>query len=96
MALEEIPDSATFILASDLRGREIQTEGGTKLAEVEDVILNNETQVLGFTLGKVYADGPLNERKEIAREAIIDLGNKDKPMTVVLDQAESLTIPSSG
>ena len=96
MALEEIPDSATFILASDLRGREIQTEGGTELAEVEDVILNNETQVLGFTLGKVSADGPLNERKVIAREAIIDLGNKDKPMTVVLDQAESLTIPSSG
>jgi hypothetical protein len=50
--------------------------------------------VLGFTLGKVYAQGPLAEKKYIVREAISDLGNKDKPMTVILAQAEALTIPS--
>jgi hypothetical protein len=92
--LEDIPDSATFTLVSDLRGREVQTEGGTKLAEVEDVLLDGETRVLGFTLGKVYAEGPLDERKTIVREAITDLGSEDKPMTANLAQAESLTIPS--
>ena len=95
MALEDIPDSATFTLVSDLRGREVQTEGGTKLAIVEDVLLDSETRVLGFSLGKVYAEGPLDERKAIIREAITDLGSEDKPMTAILAQAESLTIPSA-
>ena len=94
MMLEEIPDSATFTLVSELRGREVQTEGGTKLAVVEDVLLDNETRVLGFTLGKVYAEGPLAERRAIVRDAIIDLGSEDKPMTAILAQAESQIIPS--
>jgi sporulation protein YlmC with PRC-barrel domain len=92
-ALEEIPDSTTFTLVSDLRGREIQTEGGTKLCVVEDVILDSEARVLGFVLGKVYAQGPLAERKAIVREAITDLGSKEKPMTANLSQAESMDVP---
>lgn len=94
MALADMPDSSGFTLVSDLRGRDVQTEGGTKLGEVEDVIIDREARVLGFTLGKVYAQGPLAEKKYIVREAISDLGNKDKPMTVILAQAEALTIPS--
>jgi uncharacterized protein YrrD len=94
MALEDNPDSASFTLASDLHGREVQTEGGTKLGVVEDVVLDNEARVLGFSLSKVYAEGPLAEKKYIVREAITDLGSKDKSMTAILAQAESLTIPS--
>lgn len=93
VALDAIPDSATFTLISDLKGREIQTEGGTKLAIVEDVLLDSEARVLGFALGKVYSEGPLAEKKAIVREAVIDLGGKDKPMTVILSHAESLTLP---
>jgi sporulation protein YlmC with PRC-barrel domain len=95
VALEDVPDSTAFTLVSNLRGREVQTEGGTKLAEVEDVLLDSEACVLGFTLGKVYAEGPLAERKAIVREAVSDLGSEDKPMTVILAQAESLTIPTT-
>ena len=92
--LDEIPDSSTFTLVSNLRGREIQTEGGTKLGVVEDIILDSEANVLGFALGKVYAQGPLAEKKAIVREAITDLGSKDKPMTAALAQAEALSIPA--
>lgn len=95
VTLEKIPESTAFVLISDLRGREVQTEGGTKLGTVEDAVLDSEMRVLGFTLGKVYAQGPLADRKTIAREAITDLGNKDKPMTAILAQAESLSIPSA-
>jgi uncharacterized protein YrrD len=94
IALADLPDSASFTLVSDLHGREVQTEGGTKLGVVEDVVLDNEARVLGFSLSKVYAEGPLAEKKHIVREAITDLGSKDKPMTAILAQAESLTIPS--
>ena len=92
---EAIPESGAFILTGDLRGREIQTEGGTKIAVIDHVILNNEARVLGFGLGKVYSQGPLAERKVIAREAITDLGNAKKPMTINLAQAESLTLASA-
>ena len=95
MELEAIPESGTFILMGDLRGRELQTEGGTKIGVIDHVILDNEARVLGFGLGKVYSQGPLAERKALAREAILDLGDAKKPMTINLAQAESLTLPSA-
>jgi len=90
--VEEIPDSISFTLVNDLRGREIQTEGGTKLCVVEDVILDGEGRVLGFSLGKVFAQGPLAEKKAIVREAILDLGGPDKPMVANLSEAETKSI----
>jgi len=92
--LAEIPESSSFVPVSSLRGREVQTEGGTMLGVVEDVILDSQAQVLGFSLGKVYAKGPLEAKKAIVREAVTDLGGEEKPMTAILAQAESLSIPS--
>ena len=92
---EAIPDSGTFILVGELRGRELQTEGGTKIGVIDHVILDDEARVLGFGLGKVYSQGPLAERKAIARDAILNLGTTKEPMTINLAQAESLALPSA-
>jgi sporulation protein YlmC with PRC-barrel domain len=92
---EGVPESGTFLLAGDLRGREIQTDGGTKIAVIDHVILDDEARVLGFGLGKVYSQGPLAERKTLARDAIIDLGDAKKPMTIDLAQAESRTLAAA-
>lgn len=91
---ESIPESGTFILVGELRGRELQTEGGTKIGVIDHVILDNEARVLGFGLSKVYSQGPLAERKTIARESIVKLGTTKEPMTINLTQAESLALPS--
>jgi sporulation protein YlmC with PRC-barrel domain len=90
---DEITDADTFVLVDDLRGREVETEGGTKIGVVDDVVLDAEARVLGFVLGKVHVQGPLAERKTIAREAVTKLGSKDGPMSVVLAQAETMTLP---
>ena len=90
---DEIPDADTFVLVSDLRGRDVDTEGGTKIGVIDDVVLDAEARVLGFVLGKVHVQGPLAERKTIAREAVTKLGSKDAAMQVVLAQAEALTMP---
>lgn len=90
---EDVPESGTFTLVGDLRGRELQTEGGTKVAVIDHVILDNEARVLGFGLGKVYAQGPLAERKVIVRDAILNLGSAKEPMTINMAQAESLALP---
>jgi uncharacterized protein YrrD len=95
MKAEDIPESGTFTLVGDLRGRELQTEGGTKVASIDHVILDNEARVLGFGLGKVYSQGPLAERRAIARDAIINLGTAKEPMTINLAQAESLALPTA-
>jgi|SRR5688572_11605663 len=92
---ENIPESGTFTLVGDLRGRELQTEGGTKIGVIDHVILDNEAHVLGFGLSKVYSQGPLADRKMIARDAILNLGNSKEPMTINLAQAESLSLPSA-
>jgi sporulation protein YlmC with PRC-barrel domain len=92
---EGIPDSGTFTLVSELRGRELQTEGGTKIGVIDHVILDQEARVLGFGLGKVYSQGPVAERKSIAREAFLTLGSANEPMTINLAQAESLALPSA-
>jgi sporulation protein YlmC with PRC-barrel domain len=94
MGQEDIPELETLTLVGDLSGREVQTEGGTKIGAIEDVILDTEAHVLGFALGKVYAEGPLAERKAIAREAVTALGSKEEPMTINLTQAEASVIPS--
>jgi len=90
---EAIPESVNFILVSDLRGREVETEGGTEVGTIEDVILDNQGKVLGFTLGKIIAAGPLANRKAISRDAFSSLGNKKVPMTINMAQAEALEVP---
>lgn len=92
--MEEIPESISFIPVTDVRGREVQTEGGTKLCVIEDIILDNDAHVLGFMLGRVFSEDPLTEHKTVSRDAFLTLGNKEAPITVDLAQTESLTIQS--
>ncbi len=92
---EDLAESGTFTLIGELHGREIQSEGGTKVGVIEDVIFNDQGGVLGFALGKVYMQGPLSERKAVAREAITSLGSKNKPMITGLEEAESLALPGA-
>lgn len=90
----DIVGSQEFVPASELRGRQIVSEGGTEIATVDSVILDGECNVKGFTLDKVSASGPLAERKAIALGAITNLGSKTSPMVTILEKAESTEIRS--
>jgi sporulation protein YlmC with PRC-barrel domain len=89
-----VAGSENFLVASDFRGREIQSEGGTLLGTVNDVLLDEEANVTGFSLNKIYVQGPLAERKAIARSAITNFGSKESPMTTLLAKAESISLPT--
>ena len=92
----EIHDLDAVLAADcDLRGRELQTEGGTKIGVIDHVILDEEARVWGFGLGKVYSQGPLAERRAVSRDAVLNLGSAKEPMTINLGQAESLAVPST-
>ncbi len=76
-------------------GENFKPKAAPKWRVIDHVILDNEARVLGFGLGKVYSQGPLAERKAIARDAILNLGTAKEPMTINLAQAESLALPSA-
>ncbi len=86
--LREMDDSSTFLLAGDIRGREIETDGGTRVGTVGDVILDAEGSVEGFSLGKTHLQGKLADAKRVAASAVTSLGDKQNPMIVDLEAAE--------
>jgi sporulation protein YlmC with PRC-barrel domain len=88
----DIVGSREFVPAKQLRGRQIVSEGGTEIAKVEDVILDNACNVKGFSLANYPASGPLAERKAIALGAFTSFGSKTSPMTTTLARAESMEI----
>lgn len=92
LSKEDVSGSADFLLASNVRGRTIQTEGGTKIGSVGDVRVNAELQVTGFTLDKIAVEGPIAANKVVAREAIYELGGEERPMIALLEKAESLKV----
>jgi sporulation protein YlmC with PRC-barrel domain len=88
----DIVGSRDFVPARQLHGRQVLSEGGTEIATVDDVILDGECNVKGFTLARIPASGPLAQRKAIALGAITSLGSKTSPMITTLAQAESTEI----
>ena len=87
---QELPDAADWIRLSKLKGREVDTPGGTKVGTLGDVILGEEGHVTGFALAKVFVEGPIAEQGSIPREALIDTGNEDGVMTIDLPKVEQL------
>lgn len=88
----KIEGNKDFILASELKGRKIVSEGGTEIATVDSVILDDQCNVKGFTVGNVPAAGPIADRKTIARAAITSIGSKTSPMTTILSHAETMEV----
>ena len=91
--LDDVPNADTFVLMGDLQGREVQTDGGTKIGTIGDVLLDREARVVGFTLSRVHVQGPLQEKKSLARAAIANLGDKKLPVIASLTRAETLSVP---
>jgi hypothetical protein len=68
--------------------REVDTPGGTKVAKIGDILLDEEARVVGFSLGRVFVAGPVAEQKVFGREAMLDTGSEDGAMTIDLSIAE--------
>lgn len=91
---ESLPDAEHLIMYSDVRGREIVTEGGTKIGAVDDVLFDAAGDILGFVMTRIVVQGPLAERKTIAREVISTIGSNTSAMTTDLGKAEVTAVPA--
>lgn len=90
---KQMGDSAEWVRLDKLTGRSINTPGGTKVATVDDVLLDEDGSVLAIALGKVFVEGPIKENRVLYRSAVIDYGHADNTITIDLNQAESLEKP---
>lgn len=77
-----------WLRRDELQGRPVDTPGGTKVGNVGDVIINNDGQVLGFSLSRVYVTGPIADNHSVAIHTVHDVGDEDGSMTIDLKQAE--------
>jgi uncharacterized protein YrrD len=87
---KELVESETWPRLSKLKGRDVDTPGGTKVGTVGDIIIGEEGHITGFALAKVFVEGPIAEQGQVPREALIDTGQEDGVMTIDLPKVERL------
>ncbi|MFZ0547370.1 MAG: PRC-barrel domain-containing protein [Candidatus Promineifilaceae bacterium] len=85
---EQAEEAKHWLRREELQKRDIDTPGGTKVGTVGDILLDEEARIVGFSLGKVFVEGPVAESRRILKGAIVDTGRDDGVMTVDLSKAE--------
>jgi sporulation protein YlmC with PRC-barrel domain len=80
--------SGAWLRLNDLQGREIVTRGGTRVAQVGDVLIDEEASIAAFSLARVFVEGPIAEKGWIGRPAFLSMGDAEQPLIVDLTAAE--------
>lgn len=86
---KQLPEAETWLRLDKLKGRDVDTPGGTKLGTVGDVLLDEDAKIGGFGMAKTHVEGPIAEKGTFPREAVIDTGREDGGMTIDLAKAEA-------
>jgi uncharacterized protein YrrD len=85
-----IPESDKWHRLSDLQGKEASTPGGTKLATIDDVLLDEQGAISGFSLSRIFVSGPLADRPFIPREVVVDAFQGGDTLLVDFPQLEAI------
>lgn len=93
---EQVPDFDSWIRRDQLNGRNVDTPGGTRIAKLDDIILDDQAGVLGFVLGRTYIESPVAESGALSRDVVVDTGAEDGVMTIDLEKAEREHFPLPG
>lgn len=86
---EEIKE---WVRRDQLQGRSITTAGGTKVGTVGDVLIDDEGMVVAFMLAMIYIDSPVTQARMVRRDAVLDIGSINSPMTIDLAKAEQQSL----
>ncbi len=82
------PEVEVWLRRKTFQGRRVETSGGTKVALVRDVLLDEEANVIGLALSQVEVRGPLTEKPIVFKSAVTDMGGKEGIVTIDLAKAE--------
>jgi uncharacterized protein YrrD len=81
-----------WIRRDKLQGQRVGTAGGTRVGVMDDVILDEMMQVVGFSMLRVFAEGPIEEKHAIAREALVRFDTDADEVIIDLSKAEGQTL----
>ncbi|MCA9874281.1 MAG: hypothetical protein KC441_11520 [Anaerolineales bacterium] len=85
---KELDEADKWLRLEKLRGRGVDTPGGTKVGTVGDIIIGEGGEITGFALSRVFVEGPVADKGTLPRSAVIDSGQVDGLMTVDLVKVE--------
>lgn len=75
MGVDRVTGVDQFVKLSDqLRGRYVVSTDGERVGQIEDVLLGDRGQLVGYELSQVFVQGPLVESKRIPVDATSSLG----------------------
>lgn len=73
--VDELPDSQHWLSVADrVKGRDIVSVDGTRIGQLNDVVLNTQGQLVGYDLAQVFVPGPVAESRRIPAEATRSFG----------------------
>ncbi len=84
----ELPARSQWVGFGQIRGRDVETPGGTRVGVIGDLMLDGEARVLAFNLSRIYVDGPIAQQRRVARSALLDMAGAEAALTVDLSRAE--------
>lgn len=86
----QVPKADMWLRRDTLSGREVETSGGTKVGTIGDLLFDEQAEVAGVTLARVHVAGPVAEKKQVLRSAIVDTGGREGVMVIDLSKAEKM------
>lgn len=86
---QESSSAAGWLRRDKLENREVDTAGGTRLAAIGDIIVDDDGRITGFKLSRVFLEGPLKDVAEIDRSFVIDAGEGDGRINIDLTSWEA-------
>jgi sporulation protein YlmC with PRC-barrel domain len=88
LADEQTEEVQAWLRRENLKGREVQTPGGSRVGKLGDVIFDAQGRIIGFMFAEMFVKGPIAENQAIKRELVLDSGGPDSPMVIDLITAE--------
>lgn len=85
---DQIAELGEWLSRAKLKGRPVDTPGGTKIGILGDIVFDNEGRIVGFKLSQALVEGPIARKRAITREVVVNTGNEDGVMTIDLGKAE--------
>lgn len=85
---ENYVPAQTWLRRDNVLGRMMHTSGGTKVGTVGDLLLDDNSGVIGFSLDRILVEGPIARNRMIARSAVLDAGGFEGSIIVDLARAE--------
>jgi sporulation protein YlmC with PRC-barrel domain len=61
-------------VTGEIKGKDVLNTRKEKIAELNDIVINSEAQIIGYDLSKVLIDGPVKKSKRIHTNTTKDLG----------------------